>query len=121
MRPALRLGPLSLAAVLCTWALALGCEEDPGRSILSRGSPQPVGDLRTTQRGVHAADANERAALAEPRIDDKEPVDIDRGPVDAGAGNRKPIDRQPFDVGRPPVLDGGSADRRSLDAGPGAR
>jgi hypothetical protein len=59
--------------------------------------------------------------LADPRIDDKEPVDIERGRVDAGVARREPVDRRPFDVGRPPVLDAGTQDPRSLDAGPDAR
>ncbi len=98
--------------------LALACEGDPGRSFLSAGAPEPVGDVRTTQRAHQGADDKTRAALADPRIDDKEPVD--RAPVDAGV-RPEPADRRPFDVGRPPVIDAGLTDPRTLDAGPEER
>jgi hypothetical protein len=107
--------------LLSTVFFALACEEDPGRSFLSAGSPEPVGDIRTTQRAHGGKDEKTRALLADPRIDDKEPVDVERAPVDAGVVRREPVDRRPFDVGRPPVLDAGTEDPRSLDAGPDAR
>ena len=112
----------SLAVLLsAAGLLALGCEGDPGRSFLSRNAPEPVGDVRTTQRAHAGTDVKTRELLADPRIDDKEPVDIERRQRGAGVAPRQPVDRRPFDVGRPPVLDAGTQDPRSLDAGSDTR
>jgi hypothetical protein len=101
--------------------LVVAChDDDPGRSFLSAGAPEPVGDPRTTQRG--SAPSND-GARRDPRAEKKAPqgpADRARDLADAGPP-RAPVDQRPFDIGRPPVLDGGTVDPRSLDAGPGER
>lgn len=63
---------LMLTSLVVTLGALTACQDDPGRSFLSRGYPQPVGDVRTTQRGTTPTNERHRAALDEPRIDDRQ-------------------------------------------------
>ena len=112
-----------LGILLACGSIVVAChDDDPGRSFLSAGAPEPVGDLRTTHRGG-ALRGDEARPLRDPRIDKEPPKAPDvreRDLADAGPP-KEPVDQRPFDVGRPPVLDGGTMDPRSLDAGPDAR